>query len=332
MSKQVQAYFIELLKKTAPPHMNLAEELSELLQVSLDSIYRRLRGETDLTLSETYAICMHYNIPLEALAEINSDMVAFRINKLTPDPESFAQYLKILSGDLHWMSKFPNPKLIYAAEDLPVFYHFYFPKLARFKMVYWNKSLLNSYALQPKKVEENNLPDTWSDAVPKIREIFMNFPTIEIWNEDTLKSTLQQIRFYWEAGFFIEKQSVLEILDDCDGIVKMASTMAEYGKKFNPVTNQVIETPYSLYASDLMIGSNTAFLKSDSHQATYISYHNFNFARTNNRFFNESTEQWLTTFMAKSTLLSTVAEKHRNKFFQKVQAGIDELRQAVLSA
>jgi hypothetical protein len=114
-------------------HISLAEELSELLQISLDSVYRRLRCETDITLTETFAICKHFNIPLEALSEVNSNMVAFRINKLTADSESFYQYLQVLHGDLSWMMKYPNHKLIYAAEDLPVFYHFFFPKLAQFK-------------------------------------------------------------------------------------------------------------------------------------------------------------------------------------------------------
>ncbi|MFM6952437.1 MAG: hypothetical protein ACKOXR_04750, partial [Bacteroidota bacterium] len=116
----VQSNFIELLKRSAPMHISLAEELSELLQISLDSVYRRLRCETDITLSETFAICKHFNIPLEALSEVNSNMVAFRINKLTADSESFYQYLQVLHGDLSWMMKYPNHRLIYAAEDLPV--------------------------------------------------------------------------------------------------------------------------------------------------------------------------------------------------------------------
>ena len=65
MATTVQTNFIELLKRSAPMHISLAEELSELLQISLDSVYRRLRCETDITLSETFAICKHFNIPLK---------------------------------------------------------------------------------------------------------------------------------------------------------------------------------------------------------------------------------------------------------------------------
>jgi hypothetical protein len=162
--------------------------------------------------------------------------------------------------------------------------------------------------------------------------MFMSIPTTEIWNEDTLKSTLQQIRFYWEAGFFQEKETVLEILADCDGILKMAAKQAEEGKKYNPVNNQFMDTPYDLYASDLMIGNNTVFLRSDSHQASYISYNTFNFARSNNRFFNETTESWLNIIMSKSTLLSKVAEKQRNQFFKSIHQTVQAFREEVTNS
>lgn len=329
MGTQVQQNFIELLKRSAPLHISLAEELSELLNISLDSVYRRLRCETDMTLSETFTICKHFNIPLEALAEVNSDMVAFRINKLSNSRESFSQYLKVLHGDLRWIMKYPNHKLIYAAEDLPVFYHFFFPRLALFKMAYWNKSILGSSTLLGRQVEEIKLPAEWLEEVPHVREVFMNIPTIEIWNQDTLKSTIQQIKFYWEAGFFERKETVLEILDDLDGILEMAIKMAETGKKYNPIKNKYSETEYSLYGSDLMIGNNTVFLKSDSQQASYIGYNSFNFMRSNNRYFNETTESWLHNIISKSTTLSLVAEKSRNQFFNSIFATIDKFRQQV---
>ncbi len=327
----IQSNFIELLKRSTATHISLAEELSELLKISLDSVYRRLRCETDITLSETFAICKHFNIPLEALAEINSNMVAFRINKLSNSAESFSQYLKVLHGDLNWMMKYPNHHLIYAAEDLPVFYHFFFPNLALFKMVYWNKSILNAESLQGKTIEEIQLPPTWLEEVPKVREVFLKIPTTEIWNDDTLKSSIQQIKFYWEAGFFQKKETILAILEDLDGILAMATKQAAMGKKYNPIKDQYYDVEYSMYGCELMIGNNTVFLTSDTHQASYIGYNSFNFMRSNNRYFNESNEGWLRNMISKSTPLSLVAEKSRNQFFRAIYNSIDKLRQQVLN-
>jgi hypothetical protein len=157
-------------------------------------------------------------------------------------------------------------------------------------------------------VEEIQLPNIWLEEVPKLRDMFMSIPTTELWNDDTLKSTIQQIKFYWEAGFFAEKETVLSVLEDLDGILAMASKQAENGKKYNPLKNLSNDTEYALYGSELMIGNNTVFLTSDTHQASYIGHNSFNFIRSNNRYFNEITEHWLNNMISKSTPLSLVAK------------------------
>jgi hypothetical protein len=252
------------------------------------------------------------------------------ISHWRPYPRSIPTWWLSESTNSPPILKYPNHRLIYAAEDLPVFYHFFFPKLAQFKMMYWNKSILNSTALQGRKVEEIQLPSIWLEEVPKLRDMFMSIPTTELWNDDTLKSTIQQIKFYWEAGFFSEKETVLQVLEDLDGILAMASKQAENGKKYNPLKDQSNETEYALYGSELMIGNNTVFLTSDTHQASYIGHNSFNFIRSNNRYFNEITEHWLNNMISKSTPLSLVAEKSRNQFFKGIYNSVDKFRQQVI--
>jgi hypothetical protein len=46
----IQEEFIKTLRASIPESISLADELADLLKVSSDSAYRRLRGETDFTL------------------------------------------------------------------------------------------------------------------------------------------------------------------------------------------------------------------------------------------------------------------------------------------
>lgn len=141
--RKFQLAFVELLKNSIPSHLNLAEELSSRMSMSLDSVYRRLRCETDFSLEETMSISAQFNISITHLLTAESNLVTFRANSLNKETNTFAEYLRVLHGDLNWISSSPEASITYAAEDLPVFYHFFFPELARFKMVYWNKSILN---------------------------------------------------------------------------------------------------------------------------------------------------------------------------------------------
>ena len=69
--------FVEVLKKAAPLNINLAEEISSLFEMSLDSVYRRMRGETDFSLEEVVALCDNFNILLEDALSPKSKMVSF---------------------------------------------------------------------------------------------------------------------------------------------------------------------------------------------------------------------------------------------------------------
>jgi hypothetical protein len=64
-----QISFIATLKKAIPANLNLADEVSELLEISADSAYRRLRGETDITLEEMVLLAKTYNISLDSIIE-----------------------------------------------------------------------------------------------------------------------------------------------------------------------------------------------------------------------------------------------------------------------
>jgi hypothetical protein len=324
-----QGAFVQIIKKSVPAHIHLAEEVSCALGISADSAYRRLRGETDFTLNETVKLCLHFSIPLEALNSEMEDVVTFKINNILGNSNRFSTYLDSLDRDLAWLTKFDDSMLYYAAEDTPVFYHFFFPRLSAFKIIYWTKSILNAPQFQGLKVEDMVLPEDWKDKILDITQKYQSIPTTEIWNEDTIKSTLQQIKFYWEAGFFQEIDTVKGVLEDLKNLIDMASKQAELGRKFNPVKGTYTDTPFSLYISDLMIGNNHVYMATGERSTSYIGYASFNYMRTANASFNRQVNDWLENLIAKSTLVSKVAEKQRNQFFKLSLKRIEQLMEEI---
>lgn len=324
-----QEFFVAQLREMCPAHLNLAEELAGLLNLSLDSIYRRLRCETDISLEETLTICAHFELPLASVLEQQANMVAFRTNSLGGDSESFTQYLKVIVADVMGMRGEPEFEIIYAAEDLPVYYNFFFYELARFKMVYWNKSLLGSKELVGRSVEDVEVPNHWVEQVPIARAAFLGVKTYEIWNEDTLKSTLKQIRYYWEAGYFRSSELPLRLCQDLFELVEMLSQQAQAGRKYNPLNQEFTEVPFRLYCSDLMIGTNTVVLRSKQSMASYLGYHTFNFMRTKHSDFNRSTQDWLGNMRQKGVLISEAGEKQRLQFFNSLNRQVEELRDCI---
>lgn len=331
MRENYQSVFIEILKKAAPVNLNLADEVGQLLGISADSTYRRLRCETELTLNETILLCRHFDIPLEALNAESPDVVSFKINKLGDTASSFSGYLDGLLRDLNNILKSEGGKLHYAAEDLPLFYVFFFPELARFKMIYWTKSILNVAECQGYKVEDMQLPEDWQAKAIAVSELFCRVPTVEIWNEDSIKSTSQQIRFYWEAGFFKEQETLIKVMREFKSMIEMVQRQAEMGYKFNPWKGSYSQATYLLYISDLMIGNNCVYFSAGEKRSSYIGYNSFNYMRTTNNHFNDQVQRWLQNRIAKSTLVSGMSEKIRNQFFKEQLKRIEQLQSTLLS-
>ena len=74
----LQLKLINRIQEVIPVNYSLVDELGDLLEMSSDSAYRRLRGETVFTIDEIATICNHFKISFDSL--INSDIgsVAFK--------------------------------------------------------------------------------------------------------------------------------------------------------------------------------------------------------------------------------------------------------------
>ena len=88
-SKIVQESFLNKVKTALPANISLVEELADLLEVSNDSAYRRLRCETPLNIDEIAKICTHFKVSFETDIQPNSETVSFNFFRLYDKNENF---------------------------------------------------------------------------------------------------------------------------------------------------------------------------------------------------------------------------------------------------
>ena len=325
-TKNYQEKWNEILSQHVPANISLAKEISELLEVSLDSAYRRLRNDTDYTLTEAAKIANHFNLPLEALNNELHSVVSFKTNQLNSDVLSYKKYLENMLSNVKRMGQSEHSHIYFGAEDIPVYYHYSQEYLLKFKVTYWLKSLMMVGDFQNKNYGDIEISE---DILSIAREIFSAFSklnTTEIWTTETVKSTIKQIQFYWDAGFFNSIEDANQVVDDLSACIHHIQKQAEIGYKFAS-NGTMINSKYQLFISDVMIGTNSILAKTEKVSASFISYSTFNFMSTNNSDFNAQNEQWMNNLIARSTLISAVSEKQRNQFFKGVYKQIGELKQ-----
>lgn len=312
---RIQEALFNKVKLQMSDHLKLADELADLLDISVDSAYRRIRCETSLSLEDIVAICNQYNLSFDSFLNPKVGSVTFSYNPLFSSEEDFERYLLNILGMIEKMAAVGG-EITYAAEDVPVIRSLSYPNLAQFKIYYWLKSVLNDTSITHNQFELGLLPEKYNVICEKIRTTYNKVNSIEIWTEETLYSTLKQIEFYWQTGMFKEQSEAIKVWDDMNQVVKDLKYAAENESK-NP--NDPKGASFKLYDCEVLVGNNCIILRAGEWQRTFISYNSMNSLNTEDKAFNQEAVQWMQNLMRKSAKLSGIGERQRYRFFKKME-------------
>jgi len=316
----LQINFLNRIKDIIPESVSFTDELAEVLQISTDSVYRRLRGETLLTVNEVYQLCTHYRISFDLFTH-QAKNIAFHYDDLKK-PSGFHTYLSTIYNDMKQIARSENKQIIYAAIDVPIFHHFKYPELSAFKMFYWMKAVVGVPSLDGKKFSVSHVSPEFAEIGKNIYDVYQNIPSVEIWTDETINSLIKQIEFYWDAGYFETQDDALTVCKQAREEIETINKQAELSSK---KMNKNDEGSFMLYHSHIEIGSNCIFTKKADIEAVYLSVHTFNKIVTGNPGFVEDSKAWLENLIKKSDLISGVSQVNRYRFFKRASDKLDRL-------
>lgn len=324
LSQSIQSSFLEQVKRKLPSNTSFADELAETLNISRDSAYRRIRGETILSLDEAKVLCDQFGVSLDTVFGNATDIIPFRHLVVNHTPKTFEQWLRNMLNSLEMISNFSGEKeLIYTAKDVPVFHYFDYPKLGAFKMFFWMKSVLSYPQLQTEKFKVESVAAEYQALGRKIWNTYSKIPSIELWGDETTNVTLKQLEFYYESGFFKSVEEPLAILDEYSQMLKTTREEAAKGKKCDAGT-------FKLYKNEILIADNTVMFRMGDKRAVYISHNITELLLTTNESFCDHTEQFITNLENRSILISTTGEKERNRFFNQMEEKIEVVKKRLV--
>lgn len=319
-----QKVFIEKLKEILPAEKNLAGLLSEVLNISTDSVYRRLRCETPFSMDDYILLCEHLKISSDLSGGERTTQALFNFTLFENDETRVDKYLANLANTLQQIELTSDKRVYYATEDIPLFYYFIFPELTAFKIFFWKKSIISdNYNTNTYFNVKGETPET----IAHCREIFDRYcrvPSIEIYPERTLDSTVRQLEYYWESDMLATEDAKL-LLDQLEATAVYLKDIASKSSKLTDSDNKNLE----MYVSDLMINTNTIMVEIGSMKSVYKSVNTFNSLSTSHLQYCAETDRWMQNLIRKSTLISGIAERHRMKLFRHALNAIEALRKKV---
>ena len=325
MAGNAQDFLFQRIREILPPHISLVDAVSDILHVSNDSAYRRIRGETYLVLDEARLICDHFHLSLDQMFNVKSGSVLFETVRIHNKEYPFENYLEGIQQQLQQVSGFLQKEIIYLTKDIPLFHQITFEPYFAFRYFFWMKTILQHPDFTTSTFKFDCLPPAVKSLGESIIKSYSAIPSTEIWNSECINSTIFQVEHYKEAGIFSSGADIRMVYDTVEEAILHLRNQVEYGCKFLPGENpQLKKNNFKFFQNRILLGDNTILVITDHQKSVHINFDVLNYMSTRDESFCKYAFEMMQNVIKKSTLLSMVSEKQRNVFFNIILSKIQE--------
>lgn len=324
----LQAQLFEIIDSRYAKKSDAIPDLSNLLNVGQDAVYRRMRGATLISPDEVALLCRHYKISLDALIHEETSSVFFEFSAFQEAITSVDQYLNRLAESFKKVSAIPKGKIYYASSEIPVFYYGFYPDLLMFKLYVWGQTIWNIEEFRNKPFSLDLIPPHVRQKAVELVRNYIKLDTVELWSQNIADNTLNQILYHAETGSFKNKGDCLKLCRDVAHVIDHAGQIAEAERKFMPGETE-ISGHFSLYHNEMIYTNNTIFFDSEHLRMLFTTFANPNFLQTTDPLICDYTSNWFRELIKKSSPLSGNVEKQRNKYILNVKRSIQRTEQKI---
>lgn len=311
---EVQELIITRFRESVPHTKSFIQHLADVLEISYDAAYRRIQGKAKLEILEAMTLARAGEFSLDHIMTAHQDLTALgTATKSINSIESLEVYFKQMELNLKAAGK-DGVQWIYSAKDIPVFHHFNDSVLGRFKMYVWMHLLDES--MQEMRFADFHLPLSLKEQIKKNRLLFEQYDRVEIWNDTTISSSLQQINFYHEAGY-IDHDTAIILCEDLRKLLKKAAT-------------DLATSSYNIYYHELLLMSNNAIVKkNDKAIAGFVTMTLLGYIRFSGSNILNRMDDFFKYQIKQATSIKDGSLKERSIFFNKMEQKINALEKSL---
>ncbi|MDG1915704.1 MAG: hypothetical protein P8I55_14080 [Crocinitomix sp.] len=330
VNQDVQQRIFDSIKKQLPKNEKIAVVLMNTLFLSQDAVYRRLRGDVPLSIYETKTLCEAYNISFDEIDTYKKGIVNFNYIPLDRIGLNFETWVIGLRDALKQIKAMEDTSMIMSVNDTPIFQLFNLPHLTRFKFFFWAKTYLKIPAYENELFKREKIDKKVLMIGIEAHNIYNSIPSTEIYSLETLRGTLRQIQYYFDARLFEDLHYTLELIDNLMDLIGHLKAQAEIGRKF-AFRNEPPSSGNELhmYFNETFISDNTYLVKSNSGSAVFFSHNIMNYLNTTDPYYIQESEFVLDNLKQNSNLISEVNTKDRNRFFGELVRNVTNFKKKV---
>jgi hypothetical protein len=306
-----QVKFFQTVSLSLPDYQNLAQNVADVLAVSTNEAYKKIRGTSTLSLPQLLKLADAFNIPF-SYQPGQSSSVSFNYLYMNRQAPNMLDYLKDLLENLKFIHRRSEKHIMITTDDIPIFHFFKYPELTCFKLWFW----ADNSAL---KFDRASVSEEIIAISKELNRIYLEIPSTEIWVNDTVHGTIDQVRYALEAGHITDKSLAGQIAEQiryCLADMNMYAISAK--KTIDP------KHTFNWYNCDVL-GSLAYLVEFKESMLCYNRFNTFNYLKTDDQFYCTQTNDWMQSLIKKSVAFSGQGEKHRNKFLYTAFSACDQL-------
>jgi hypothetical protein len=308
-----QRLLFEIIRQKLPADQNLVDIIGEILNMGIDSVYRRICGETELTVTELAQLCNHFNISMDAIINCQSNNIT---DKYSPvymyNIDNYYQFLDGLASILESIIKSENKEITIMSQDIATVHFHPYLELTVFKIYMWFKNFSYFKLTYEKFVETINL-ERLTTFFKKITEAYQQIPSSEIWTVNTIRSFLYSLHYCFNC--FENKDTIKIINDQLIDLLKKVEYCTEKGAK--EYLGKTV--PFNMYLSPIDFMGNYMIIKHDELSMVSIKLHPIFSVFISDSCFYSDIEKLIKNTKSQSLLLSKTSAKKRMLFFQQLR-------------
>ncbi|KPH13725.1 hypothetical protein [Chryseobacterium sp. ERMR1:04] len=297
----------EIRKRIGEKSLN--DEISNILNISYDAAHRRTSLKAKFSFEEALELAKHYQISLNQFITTDHQIVVQKTSTVS-NTEDLQTFFK---NNLSIFENLPlanGMTIYYSAKDIPFFYTLSDTLLSRFKVYVW-MNLLNAKQVFIPFLEFS--PPHFETNTKELKKKYEDQNVVELWNDMTVTSILQQISFYYDTGL-LQKNEAQIILKELKELIQYIEQKTESNPKFH------------LYENELMHLSNDIFFHHPQQSLFALPTNMFGYILINDAKTCTETKNYFEHQIKNSKSMSTSGNRDRKIFFNKMYGQIENLK------
>lgn len=318
MNERLKSVLIKKILRSIPANVKPVGYLTDVLDLGRESVYRRLSGQIDFSLTEVVTLSSKLNFSLDEIhCECSDIQSSFGFqNDLEISPEkSFLRMLQFHYESMLKASQASQSRVSIAMNRMLGILSLRYPNLLKLSYYKWihqfEKVSLNYY------YSDLEVPQEIIRLAQQASFYDQQLDKIIILDENIHSTIVQDVNYYRDRGLINDDELKL-IKEDLSELFQRLRVILRTGYT-------TADARWEVYLSSINIASNTIYMQYDDEELVSFLIHSDDAIHTSDSKVCQLQREWIETVKKFSTLISNSNEKVQTEFINLQYKCLDEL-------